>query len=188
MITCGLDENVHIYIYIYCCWIGCGLKNQLNTLVPVPSHDLDFHRHMSYFMLSPPQPCTKIKTKSAICFMLKIFRFILDKNNRNMVFAYQIKNETFRRVQIGWFGIRDGPIYNREFGKEKRPIILINDFVYVSLLAFQHFLSYIMAVVLFEKLPTTAVSQWQTLSYYFVLSTHKSGIVLSLFSYFIIKL
>ena len=138
--------NMCMYIYIYCCWIGCGLKNQLNTLVPGPCHDLDFHHHMSYFMLSPPQPCTKIKTKSAICFMLKIFRFILGKNNRNMVFAYQIKNETFRRVQIGWFGIRDGPIYDREFGKEKRPIMLINDFVYVSLLEFQHFLSYIMAV------------------------------------------
>lgn len=25
--------------------------------------------------------------------MLKIFRFIFGKNNRNMVFAYQIKNE-----------------------------------------------------------------------------------------------
>lgn len=64
-----------IYIAVGVC---CGLNSRLNTFVPVLSHDLDFHRYMSYFMLSPPQPCTNIKTKSTrgICLMLKIFRLM----------------------------------------------------------------------------------------------------------------
>lgn len=81
VITYDLSEWMKMCMYIYCCWIGCGLNSRLNTFVSVLSHDLDFHRYMSYFMLSPPQPCTNIKTKSApwICFMLKIFRIILGK-------------------------------------------------------------------------------------------------------------
>jgi len=150
---------------------------------------VDFHRDMSCFMLSPPQLCTNIKTKSArgICFMLKIFRLILGKNNRNVVFAYQIKKETLGRVQNGWFGNGEGPIYDSEFGSEKRPIMPIYDFVYVSLLAFQYFLSYIMAVSFIWKTTEHRRKSMTIFIILFLLSTHKLGIVLFYFLIFLLN-